>query len=98
MSNAHNLPPDYIPSLRDTYPAHLLAAYLEGEFVNLTTGSVYAEFDRRLNRLAELILPKEPLHVGMDFNVGKMAAIMHVLRDGEPHAVAERPKFSTRRR
>ena len=24
----------------------------------------------------------EPVHVGMDFNVGKMAAVIHVLRGG----------------
>ena len=27
-----------------------------------------------------------PLFIGMDFNVGKMAAVAHVLRDGQPDA------------
>jgi hypothetical protein len=88
-SNAKYLPPDYIPSLQDSYPAQLLAAYLEGHFVNLTTGSVYPEFDREKNRSTQTIQAGEPLHVGMDFNVGKMAAAVHVLRDGKPHAVDE---------
>jgi hypothetical protein len=50
---------------------------------------VYPEFDRTLNGSSETIQPSEPLHIGMDFNVGKMAAVVHVLRDGDPHAVDE---------
>lgn len=88
-SNARNLSPGYIDSLKNSYPANLLAAYLGGEFVNLTVGTVYAEFDRELNASRETILPAETLHVGMDFNVTKMAAAIHVLRNGEPHAVDE---------
>jgi hypothetical protein len=89
MSNAANLPAGYIDSLRASYPANLLAAYLDGEFVNLTSGSVYAEFDRHLNASSETIQTSEPLHIGLDFNVGKMAAVVLVLRDGNPHAVDE---------
>lgn len=89
MSNARNLPDGYIQSLRDSYPSNLLAAYLDGEFVNLVAGSVYPEFDRRLNASFEQIRPAEALHIGMDFNVGKMAAVVHVLRNDEPHAVME---------
>jgi hypothetical protein len=88
-SNAKYLPPDYIPSLQDSYPAQLLAAYLEGQFVNLTSGAVYPEFCRTLNATTATRQPGEPLHVGMDFNVGKMAAATHVLREGKPHAVDE---------
>ena len=89
MSNAANLPDGYIDSLRSSYPANLLAAYLDGEFVNLTSGSVYAEFDRILNGTDATISPSEPLHIGMDFNVGKMSAVVFVLRGGEPFAVDE---------
>ena len=31
----------------------------------------------------------EPVFVGMDFNVGKMAAVIHVKRSGQPRAVGE---------
>lgn len=88
-SNRRNLPEGYIEALESTYPSNLLAAYLEGEFVNLTNGAVYPSFDRRLNFTNETIKPNEPLHIGMDFNVGKMAAIVHVLRNDKPHAVME---------
>lgn len=87
--NAANLPPDYIGNLRKSYPPNLLLAYLEGEFCNLTAGSVYAEFDRRLNATTETMHPSEPLHIGMDFNVGRMSAVVFVLRDGLPRAVDE---------
>ena len=89
MSNAANLPDGYIDSLRSSYPANLLSAYLDGEFVNLTAGSIYAEFDRALNACTTIIAVSEPLHIGMDFNVGQMAAVVFVLRDGLPHAVDE---------
>lgn len=89
MSNAANLPEGYIDSLRASYPTNLLQAYLEGEFVNLTSGSVYAEFDRTLNGCTTTIQPSEPLHIGMDFNVGQMAGAVAVLRDGDPHFVDE---------
>ena len=89
MSNAANLPAGYIDSLRASYPANLLSAYLDGEFVNLTSGSIYAEFDRSANASSETIQVSEPLHIGMDFNVGQMAAPVFVLREGNPHAVDE---------
>lgn len=89
MSNAANLPAGYIESLRTSYPSNLLQAYLDGEFVNLTAGSVYAEFDRILNASDATIQISEPLHIGMDFNVGNMSAVVFVLRDGNPHAVDE---------
>lgn len=88
-SNAHNLPDGYIASLEATYPANLLQAYLMGEFVNLTAGSVYPEFDRTLNYCNTTIQDNEPLHIGLDFNVTKMAAVVYVLRDTQPHAVME---------
>lgn len=90
LSNARNLPAGYIDSLRATYPSNLLAAYLDGEFVNLVAGSVYPEFDRTANASTETIRGPEALHVGMDFNVGRMSAVIHVLRGDDPHAVEER--------
>jgi phage terminase large subunit len=88
-SNSANLPDGYIDSLKNTYPSNRLSAYLDGEFVNLTSGSVYTSFDRALNASHEVVNGNETLHIGIDFNVGKMASTVHVLRDGEPHAVDE---------
>ncbi len=87
--NEANLPPGYIESMRATYTSNLTEAYLYGKFVNLTQGSVYPQFDRVLNASDAVINDDEVLFIGMDFNVGKMAAITHVKRDGNPHAVDE---------
>lgn len=88
-SNQRNLPDNYIQDLLNDYPSQLIAAYLDGEFVNLTSGAVYPEFDRVLNGSNERRIPGEPLHIGLDFNVGKMAGIVFVNRQGDPHAVEE---------
>lgn len=87
--NEANLPEDYIPSLMGSYPTQLITAYIDGQFVNLTAGTVYHTYDRQKNGSTETVRPSETIRVGMDFNVGKMAAVVHVLRDGNPHAVEE---------
>ncbi|WP_242691105.1 terminase large subunit domain-containing protein [Lysobacter enzymogenes] len=89
FENELNLPEDYIPSLMESYPEQLIRAYLRGEFVNLTAGTIYHAYDRRENASAEKVQAGEPVFVGMDFNVGQMAAITHVKRGGQPHAVDE---------
>jgi hypothetical protein len=90
--NEANLPDDYIDSLRESYPPQLIEAYLNGRFVNLASGSIYADFDRKLNHTNETIQPNEPLHVGMDFNVLNMTAGIAVIRDGQPRVLAELTK------
>lgn len=87
--NEANLPDDYINSLRASYPPQLIEAYLRGRFVNLTSGAVYPDFDRELNHVPTVAAANEPMHVGLDFNVQKMAAVVFVVRDDAPHAVGE---------
>jgi hypothetical protein len=87
--NKH-LPADYIETLRGVYSSNLLAAYLDGEFVNLNAGSVYHEFDRKLNASNEQIKTGDTLHCGMDFNVTNCSVVVHVIRDNDTaHAVNE---------
>lgn len=83
------LPDDYISSLRESYPAQLIEAYLEGKFTNLNSGSVYPDFDRKLNHSEDVLLEREPVLIGMDFNRLHMSAVVYVLRDGWPVAVDE---------
>jgi phage terminase large subunit len=80
IDNVRHLPEDYIDSIREAYPAHLLDAYLDGEFVNLVSGGVYPEFDRALNYTDEVSREGDTLHVGMDFNVNKMSAVVHKIK------------------
>ena len=84
LKNRKNLPDDYIDKLYATYPSNLVDAYVNGEFVNLTSGGVYTCYDRKLNNTDRSVKDTDHLHIGMDFNVGKMSAIVHVEdnRDG----------------
>jgi hypothetical protein len=76
--NPH-LPPDFIERLEANYDPSLLRAYLDGEFVNLTTGQVYDRFDRAKHVTATVPdITREPVRVGIDFNVGNMSAVIAV--------------------
>lgn len=83
------LPSDYVDNLRAAYPGELIDAYIEGRFVNLTSGSVYRNFDREANGSTETLQEGEPIRLGMDFNVGNMAACAFVLRENDWHCVDE---------
>jgi hypothetical protein len=91
--NAANLPEDYIESLASTYPAELVSAYIDGEFVNLTGGQVYRAFKREKNLTRETVQPGEPIYVGQDFNVGQMFSVVYIRREAEWHAVTELKKL-----
>lgn len=87
------LPPGYIEDQLERIPASKHKAYIDGEFCNIFNSVVYPEFSREENHsditLAD-VHPTAPLHVGLDFNVDNMAAVIHViLPDGNPVAVLE---------
>lgn len=83
------LPEDYIQSLKDDYSPELAKAYLNGDFVNLTQGTVYNSFDRDVNGSNEIVEIYDQLYIGMDFNVTKMCATVYVSRKDGYHAVDE---------
>jgi len=83
------LPDDYVQALRDSYPGALIEAYINGQFVNLTSGTVYYAYKRQKCRSHEKIQSGEPLYIGQDFNVGKMASSVVDPRGKVWHAVAE---------
>ena len=87
--NAKYLPDDYIPSLIESYPKELIEAYLMGQFVNLTSGTVFYAYNRVIHNSLDGIRDNEPLFIGQDFNVGKMASAIFVQRKDGYHAVAE---------
>jgi hypothetical protein len=75
--NPH-LPDDFVERLKANYDPSLLKAYLDGEFVNLNTGQVYDRFDREKHVIDSVSAGDEPIHVGVDFNVGNMSAVIGV--------------------
>ena len=96
MLDNYMLPPNYIENQLKQIPKHLQKAYIEGEFANIFTSTVYCEFDRFLNvsdKTISDISKYEAIHWGIDFNVDNMASVAHGVFDGLPHAVAELTKL-----
>lgn len=83
------LPVDYIDSLKQQYPPNLLKAYLDGEFINLTSGTVYSYFDRNTHHTDRDIHPNDVLHIGQDFNIGGCCGRVHVIDGDIPKLVDE---------
>lgn len=81
----------YLQQIRDRFPAHVAEAYLNGEFVNMQSLSVYFNYNPNLHDSSEEIQGREPLYIGCDFNVDNTSATVFVKRNGgkEWHAVDE---------
>lgn len=90
LDNSDNLGQGYIQGLREQYDEGQLRAYLNGEFVNLTAGSVYKDYDRKDSHTDRSLQKTDNvLHIGMDFNITNMAAVVHVIDNGVYYAVEE---------
>ncbi len=81
------LPKDYIETLSAQYTIEELSAYINGEFTNLTSGTVYKSYNRDKHNTDLKPDINEPLFIGMDFNVQNMHAIVHIIRNGAMYAV-----------
>jgi hypothetical protein len=81
----------YIRERTKTMSDEQVRAYINGEFVNLSAGTVYSSYNRKVHRSTEDIIDKEPLYIGIDFNVENMSACVFVRRNGgkEWHCVRE---------
>lgn len=96
------LAPGQLKLLRMLYTEDEARAFLDGEFVNLSVGRVYPEFDPQKHvymafplRSGEVTVDGEghkhysgeTIYVGQDFNAGYNAAVMLVERAGTIYAV-----------
>jgi PBSX family phage terminase large subunit len=90
------LPQDFIDTLREQYPPKLLDAYLNGEFVNLTSGAIYSYFKRDQHHTDEDMTEAEQLLIGQDFNIGGCVSIVYVKRGDTLIAVDEYESYDTR--
>lgn len=86
--NPHN-DPSYVRNLYTIYNENERKVYLEGYFLNLTTGRVYPQYNPLKVDLQESIKiePNETVHVGQDLNSGFSKATAYVVRDGKAYAV-----------
>lgn len=89
LENISNLGEGYIDGLKEQYDSIQLKAYLDGEFVNLSSHNVYYKFDRKTNHSDREAKDLEILYVGLDFNIGNMNAVIHVIDKMNPIAVDE---------
>lgn len=95
-----HLTTDFFDDLRATYPPHYLSAYIKGQFVNMTSGSVYPDYDPAENH-TPLTLETLPdnvrtLHMGWDFNVKEpnrhpygIFTTVAVIIGGQPYVIDE---------
>ena len=84
------LPDDYLETLLSEYPANLVKAYTEGEFVSMASAAVYPDFDRTLN-ISTVKDPdeKDTIWVGVDFNVERCWLAVLIDRGAELHLIRE---------
>lgn len=76
-----SLAPSQIKLLRSLYTEEEARAFLDGEFVNLSTGRVYPMFDLSKHTTSPItVTGDEHIYVGQDFNAGYNAAICCVIR------------------
>jgi len=78
------LPDDFVETLREQYPPNLLEAYLNGEFVNLNSETVYSYFDRSIHHKPIEIQDHEVIHCGQDFNHNGCITTLFVIRNNIP--------------
>jgi hypothetical protein len=80
MDNPY-LDPDYAENLMKQYPPQLVESYLNGEFVNLATATVFSEYDRKINHTS-VIAPEHDdlIVVAADFNIGRSVSVYGVMR------------------
>lgn len=83
-----NVPESELDAARRSMDPRTFRQEYEASFENYQ-GVVYYCFDRRKNATDDTVKPGDALKIGMDFNVGKMAAVVFVIRNGLPRAVDE---------
>lgn len=85
--NIH-LDPNQVALLRGLYTPDEARAYLDGEFINLSTGRVYPEFDRSKHRYMPFVVREsDTIYCGQDFNAGYNACVEIVERNGKMYVV-----------
>lgn len=89
------LPPDFVETLKEQYPPALLDAYLNGDFVNMASGTVFSYFNRDTYHSDEVMNEYEELIAGQDFNISGCVTIIIVRRDDTYVAVEEHVSYDT---
>lgn len=83
------LPPEFVPRLEAAYTEKEAQAFIDGYFVNLSTGLVCNTFSRRDNVMPMKRPHGSTLAFGIDFNVTPMAAVVFWYLREHMHYVME---------
>lgn len=86
------LPSDYFDRLVEFYGginSPLARQELFGEFVNLQSGAIYNLFDRNINVLEKSLDKRLVVHVGLDFNIDQMNAVLVQFYGNEAYVCKE---------
>lgn len=76
--------------LRKLYTEDERKAFLEGEFINLTNGRVYPEFDMRKHRYMNIdVRPDDTIYIGADYNAGFNMNVAMIVRTTQPDGMDE---------
>lgn len=78
----------YANTLEKAFSEKAAEAYVDGKFVDISTGIVYYGFNRNVN-IVRLEDPGGALGVGMDFNVDPMAAVVFWVKGKHMHVIDE---------
>lgn len=85
-----SLSPSYYNRLFALYNENERLAFLEGEFVNLTTGRVYPEFNSDNNVIPNFeVGPHETIYIGQDLNTGYSKAVAFIIREANIYAIKD---------
>lgn len=78
---------EYRNILEDDF--HYYCVNILGLIPNEEGDVVYPDFDLKENYTERRVSPGEVLHIGMDFNITKMSAVVHVVEGPNKYAVSE---------
>ncbi|KAA6233115.1 hypothetical protein FP507_08740 [Chlorobium phaeovibrioides] len=86
--NTH-LSRQFVTMLENAYDENQVAAYMDGKFINLSTGRVYLYFDRSKDEQEWTPKEGDQVEAGIDFNVDYMTAELFFRRGNVIHFIDE---------
>lgn len=84
------LPDDFIQTMYDIYPERLVDAYINGEFVNMSSFTVFDYFDREKNHATiKMTDSDKDVWLGGDFNAGGCVTLSALVEDNKVYVFGE---------
>lgn len=81
------LPASFIDLLMETYDEQVIKQEVLGQFVNIASAQIYYNFNRSIHVGEYPYDPNLPIHIGHDFNVDPLTAIIFQIRTERNHKI-----------